>query len=167
MSLSDISFDELRNLSIGTVESVLPSEIQVLLDINAPQNTSLNTGEPTLFPKINGYVLIPNEAGALVCIISWLGVEYSSYPKRKGFKDFDLIDLPFPLRKMSVSPLGIIKKDIDGKYKIDRGVYSYPSVGDSVSIPTRLQLESIVENKDKNAFIKIGVSSCGKCACFC
>jgi len=156
--LSDVSFDELRNLSIGTVESVSPSEIRVLLDINAPQNTSLNTGEPTLFPKINGYVLIPNEAGALVCIISWMGVEHSSYPKRKGFKDFDLIDLPFPLRKMSVNPLGIIKKDVEGQYKIDRGVYSYPSVGDSVVIPTRKQLESIVENKDKNACIKIGFS---------
>jgi len=158
MSLSDISYDELRNLSIGTVESVSTFEIRVMLDINTPQNTSLNTGEPTLFPKINGYVLIPNEAGALVCIISWMGVENSPYPKRKGFKDFDLIDLPFPLRKMTVNPLGIIKKEIDGKYKIDRGVYSYPSVGDSVVIPTRKQLESIVENKDKNACIQIGIS---------
>jgi hypothetical protein len=73
MSKSDLSFDDLRNLVIGTVESVSPFEIRVLLDINAPQNTSLNTGEPILFPKINGYVLIPNETGALVCIISWMG----------------------------------------------------------------------------------------------
>lgn len=158
MSITDISYDDLRNLTIGSVESVSPSEIKILLDINAPQNTSLNTGEPTLFPKINGYVLIPNEAGSLICIISYLGVELSSYPKRKGLKDFDLIDLPFPLRKMSVNPLGIIKKENDGSYKIDRGVYSYPSIGDSVVIPTRKQLESIVENKDKNAQIKIGVS---------
>ncbi|RMD89792.1 MAG: DUF87 domain-containing protein [Calditrichaeota bacterium] len=158
MPLPDISFDELRNLSIGTVESVSTFEIRVLLDINTPQNTSLNTGEPMLFPKINGYVLIPNEAGALVCIISWMGIENSPYPKRKGFKDFDLIDLPFPLRKMTVNPLGILKKEINGKYKLDRGVYSYPSVGDSVVIPTRTQLESIVENKDKNACIQIGIS---------
>lgn len=158
MSIPDISYDDLRNLTIGTVESVSPSDIKILLDINAPQNTSINTGEPTLFPKINGYVLIPNEAGSLICIVSWIGVEHSAYPKRKGFKDFDLIDLPFPLRKMSVNPLGILKNQKGGKYKIDRGVYSYPSVGDNVVIPTRLQLESIVENRDKNANVKIGVS---------
>lgn len=158
MRMSDISYDEIRNLAIGTVESVSPAEIRVLLDINAPQNTSLNTGEPTLFPKINGYVLIPNEAGALVCIISWMGIEHSSFPKRQGFKDFDLIDLPFPLRKMTVNPLGIIKKGLDEKYSIERGVYSYPSIGDTVIIPTRKQLESIVENREKNACIKIGIS---------
>jgi hypothetical protein len=47
-------FDELRNLVIGTVESVSPSEIKIILEINAPQNTAINTGTPTLFPKING-----------------------------------------------------------------------------------------------------------------
>jgi len=154
---SDINYDDLRNLTIGTVESVSPREIKVLLDLNAPQNTALNTGTPTLFPKINGYVLLPNEAGALIGMISWIGIEHSPYPKRKGFKDFDLVDLPFPLRKMSISPLGILKKEDKG-YKIERGVYSYPSVGDAVVIPTHEQLQSIVENKDGNAKIKIGNS---------
>ncbi len=157
MNPSDINYDDLRNLTIGTVESVSPSEIRVLLDLNAPQNTALNTGTPTLFPKINGYVLLPNEAGALIGMISWIGIEHSPYPKRKGFKDFDLVDLPFPLRKMSISPLGILKKEDKG-YKIERGVYSYPSVGDAVVIPTHEQLQSIVENKDENAKIKIGNS---------
>lgn len=157
MTTSNINFDDLRNLTIGTVESVSPREIRVLLDLNAPQNTALNTGTPTLFPKINGYVLLPNEAGALIGMISWIGIEHSPYPKRKGFKDFDLVDLPFPLRKMSISPLGILKKGDKG-YKIERGVYSYPSVGDAVVIPTHEQLQSIVENKDENAKIKIGNS---------
>ena len=53
MSITDISYDDLRNLTIGSVESVAPSEIKIILDINAPQNTSLNTGEPTLFPQIH------------------------------------------------------------------------------------------------------------------
>ena len=157
MNPSDINYDDLRNLTIGTVESVSPREIRILLDLNAPQNTALNTGTPTLFPKINGYVLLPNEAGALIGMISWIGIEHSPYPKRKGFKDFDLVDLPFPLRKMSISPLGILKKEDKG-YKIERGVYSYPSVGDAVVIPTHEQLQSIVENKDENAKIKIGNS---------
>ena len=153
----NINFDELRNLTIGTVEFISPREIKVLLELNAPQNTALNTGVPTLFPKINGFVLLPNEAGALVGIISWIGIEHSPYPKRKGFKDFGLIDLPFPLRKMSVSPLGILKKK-DNSFEIERGVYSYPSVGDPVIIPTQKQLQAIVENKSDNAKVKIGNS---------
>lgn len=150
-------FDFLRDLVIGTVEFVCPSEIKVLLEINAPQNTAINTGTPTLFPKINGFLLIPNEAGALVGIISWVGVEYSQYPKRKGFKDFDLVDLPFPQRRLSLNPLGILRNTPDG-YRLERGVYSYPSVGDVVVIPTMAQLSSIVENKETNARIQIGVS---------
>ncbi len=153
----NINFDELRNLTIGTVEFISPREIKVLLELNAPQNTALNTGVPTLFPKINGFVLLPNEAGALVGIISWIGIENSPYPKRKGFKDFGLIDLPFPLRKMSVSPLGVLKKK-DNSFEIERGVYSYPSVGDPVIIPTQKQLQAIVENKSDNAKVKIGNS---------
>ena len=153
----NINFDELRNLTIGTVEFISPREIKVLLELNAPQNTALNTGVPTLFPKINGFVLLPNEVGALVGIISWIGIENSPYPKRKGFKDFGLIDLPFPLRKMSVSPLGVLKKK-DNSFEIERGVYSYPSVGDPVIIPTQKQLQAIVENKSDNAKVKIGNS---------
>lgn len=152
-----MNFDELRGSTVGTVEFISPKEVKVLLELNAPQNTALNTGVPTLFPKINGYVLIPNEAGALVGIISWIGIENSPYPKRKGFKDFDLVDLPFPLRKMSVSPLGILKKT-QNDYEVERGVYSYPSVGDPVVIPSQKQLEAIVKNKSENANVVIGVS---------
>lgn len=151
------NFNQFRNLTIGTVEYVSPKEIKILLDINAPKNTALNTGTPTLFPKINGFVLIPNEVGALVGLISWIGVEYSAYPKGQERKDFDLIDLPFSLRKMSVSPLGILKQNQDS-YEIERGVYSYPSVGDLVILPSQEQLRAIIENKDANAKIKIGHS---------
>ena len=48
-------FDEIRNLTIGTVESVSPTEIKVMLETNAPQNVAINTGVPTHFPKINGW----------------------------------------------------------------------------------------------------------------
>lgn len=150
-------FEHIRNQAIGTVEFVSPREIKVLLEINAPQNTAINNGLPQLFPKVNGFILIPNESGALVGIISWIGVEYSPYPKRKGYKDFDLIDLPFPLRKLSVSPLGILKED-NGSYEIERGVYSYPSVGDVVVVPNQEQLRAIVQNKDSHAKVKIGSS---------
>ncbi len=151
------NFNDIRNQVIGTVESVSPREIKVLLEIDAPQSTSLNTGTPQLFPRINGFLLIPNEAGALIGMITWIGIEYSAYPKRKGYKDFDLVDLPFPLRKLSLSPLGILKEKEDG-YEIERGVYSYPSVGDIVIIPSNEQLKAIVQNKDENAKVKIGNS---------
>jgi len=50
-------------LQVGTVEYVSPDQIKVLLELDAPQATALNTGVPTGFPRINSYVLIPNEAG--------------------------------------------------------------------------------------------------------
>jgi len=158
---NQFDFDHLRNLTIGTVDFVSPNEIKVILDTSAPQNTALNTGTPTLFPRINGFVLIPNEVGALVGIISWIGVEHSQYPKRTGYKDFDLIDLPFPLRKLSITPMGTLKqggKIEDKNYKLERGVYSFPSIGDSVILPTDVQLKSIVENKEKNSVVKIGIA---------
>jgi len=150
-------FNNIREQSIGTVEFVSPREIKVLLETNAPQNTAINMGTPQLFPKVNGFVLIPNEAGALVCIISWVGIEYSEYPKRQGYKDFNLVDLPYPLRKLSVNPLGNLK-EYNGEYQINRGVFSFPSVGDIVVVPDQLQLRAIVQNRDKNAKVKIGTS---------
>ncbi|WP_035456716.1 ATP-binding protein [Algoriphagus terrigena] len=161
MTTSHFNFDQLRNLSIGTVDFVSPIEIKVLLETDAPQNTALNTGVPSLFPRINGFVLIPNEVGALVGIISWLGVEHSQYPKRKGFKDYDLIDLPFPLRKIAVNPIGTLKTEVRNKetiYKLERGIYSFPSIGDTVVLPKDEQLRSIVENDDDEAYVKIGVA---------
>lgn len=148
MMNSFYDFDEIRNLTIGTIESVSPIEIRVLLEIDAPQNVAINTGVPTHFPKINGYVLIPNETGAIVGVINWIGVQHSNYPIRKGLKDFDLIDLPFPLRKMLITPLGVLKRKKDNSYEIERGVYNYPSVGDNVILPTDKQLSAIVENPD-------------------
>ncbi|GIV41660.1 MAG: hypothetical protein KatS3mg034_0970 [Vicingaceae bacterium] len=151
------NFEKIRHTTVGTVEFVSPKEIKVLLEIDAPLSTSLNTGIPQQFPKINGFLLIPNESGALVGMITWIGIEYSAYPKRKGYKDFDLVDLPFPLRKLSLSPIGILKEKENG-YEIERGVYSYPSVGDIVIIPSQEQLKAIVQNKDSNAKVKIGNS---------
>jgi hypothetical protein len=160
-NINQYDYDHLRNLSIGTVDYVSPNEIKVMLDTSAPQNTALNTGTPSLFPRINGFVLIPNEVGALVGLISWIGVEHSQYPKRKGYKDFDLIDLPFPLRKMSITPMGTLKQEgkvEDKTYRLERGVYSFPSIGDTVILPTDVQLKSIVENKEENSVVKIGVA---------
>ena len=79
-------------------------------------------------------------------MITFIAIEHSKYPSTKGMKDFDLLDLPYPLRKMSVTPVGTLSSDADGKYKLDRGVFSYPSVGDSVVIPSADQESAIHRN---------------------
>ena len=155
--------ERLANLVVGAVESVSPDEVRVLLDLDAPHATALNTGTPSAFPRLNGYVLIPNEAGATVAYIVWIGIERSPYPKRSGLKDFGLIDLPFPLRKMSVSPVGTLTSRPDRasgatKYELSRGVVAFPSVGDQVLIPTLEQVEAIVGGKDSDKRVRIGAS---------
>lgn len=155
--------ERIAALKIGSVEYVSPAEIRVLLEIDAPQTTALNTGVPNGFPRINSYVLIPNEAGAVVGLVTWLGIEPSNFPKRTGFKDFGLVDLPYPLRKMSVTPLGTLchqkqKEGVALKYRLVRGVSVFPSVGDSVLLPSEEQLISIVESEGKDRRVLIGVS---------
>ncbi len=156
--------EQIAALTIGTVESVSPSEILVLLEPNAPQATALNTGVPTGFPRINGYVLIPNETGAVVGLVVWLGVERSQFPKRTGLKDFGLVDLPFPLRKIKLTPLGtlLVGKHAgsgENAYHLERGVSAFPSVGDAAQLPTSEQLRSIIEASSKeDRRVKIGTS---------
>lgn len=159
MSFSPLAYAD--SLRIGSIDFVSPDEIKVLLDIEAPDNLALNTGTPRPFPRINGYVLVPSETGYLVAQVEWITIERSQYPKRKGMQDFGLVDLPYPLRKMSLNPLGGLAYEgqIDGKerYSFQRGVEAYPTVGDPVLLPTQTQLRAIVESGD-NRRVKIGVS---------
>jgi hypothetical protein len=66
--------DRQAALNVGTVESVSPGRITVALELDAPRTTALNTGSPVAFPRLNGFVVIPNESGALVGIVTWLGM---------------------------------------------------------------------------------------------
>ena len=136
---------------VGTVEEVSADRITVLLDVDAPQATALNTGRPTGFPRINNYVLIPNEGGATACVISSGRIQRLSFPMRKGMqKDFGLIDLPFPARVMSLTPLGTLKVRSEGEdysFEVRRGVDVFPSVGDPVLLPGAEQLRAIVEGE--------------------
>lgn len=159
MSISPLAHAD--SLRIGTIDFVSPDEIKVMLDIEAPDGVSLNAGTPRPFPRINGYVLSPSDQGYLVAQVEWITVERSQYPKRKGMQDFGLVDLPYPLRKMSLNPLGLLiyARGSDGKdsYEFKRGVQAYPSVGDPVLLPTQVQLRAIVESGE-NRRVKIGVS---------
>jgi hypothetical protein len=123
MSISPLAYVD--SLRIGTVDFVSPSEIKVLLDIEAPEGTALNTGTPRSFPRVNGYVLIASDAGYLVGQVEWITIERSQYPKRKGMQDFGLVDLPYPLRKMSLNPLGCLIYD---KEENDRFIINFKEV---------------------------------------
>ncbi|WP_308570881.1 ATP-binding protein [uncultured Haemophilus sp.] len=160
MSLSPLAYAD--SLRIGTIDFVSPDEIKVLLDIEAPDGVALNTGTPRPFPRINGYVLIPSDEGYLVAQVEWITIERSQYPKRKGMQDFGLIDLPYPLRKMSLNPLGCLfygdrTSDDKESYRFQRGVEGYPTVGAPVLLPTQTQLRAIVESGD-NRSVLIGNS---------
>jgi DNA helicase HerA-like ATPase len=155
--------ERIASLTVGFIESVSPDEIHVILDIDAPQTVALNAGVPTGFPRVNGYVIIPNESGAVVGLVVFLGVERSPFPRRTGLKDFGLVDLPFPLRKLHVTPLGTLKlRQSPGEeqhsYFLERGVVTFPSVGDPVLLPTAEQLRSIIEAEGRDRRLQIGTS---------
>lgn len=157
--MSQTPFEHAGSLRIGMVDFVSPDEIKVALDIEAPESVALNAGSPRPFPRVNSYLLIPVDDGFLVGQIEWLTVERSAFPKRRGMQDFGLIDLPYPLRKLSLSPLGTLRKhhNANDQYIFQRGADALPSIGAEVVLPTEVQLRSIVES-GKRRRIKIGTS---------
>ena len=146
----------LASLRVGTVEYISPDRIEVQLDIESPDSIALNTGTPRNFPRINGYVMIPVDLGFVVGQVVWITIQRSPYPKRSGFQDFGLIDLPFPLRKMELQPVGTLFAKNEG-YQFKRGLETFPSVGDIVILPTEEQLRSIIESGN-NRRVYIGNS---------
>ena len=155
--------DTLGGRVVGTVEEVATDRISVLLDPEAPRATALNTGTPAGFPRINGYVLIPNENGSTVCVISSIHIEHHRVPNRRRPRDVDLVDLPLSSRIMGLTPLGTLKaRSIRGKlsFEVRRGVDVFPSVGDPVHLPGRGQLRAIVEGEDESTSGRILLGHC-------
>ena len=161
--MMESAFADAESLRVGTVVFASPDTIEVQLEIDSPDSVALNATTPRRFPRINGYLLVPNEVGFTVGQISWIKIVNSPYPKRKGLKDFGLIDLPFPLRTLSLMPMGTLKKEFAKKenagtrFIFQRGVESFPSVGDGVLLPTNAQLSAIVTS-GKDLRVKIGTS---------
>jgi DNA helicase HerA-like ATPase len=160
--MSHTPFEYTDSLRIGSVDFVSPDEIKVALDVEAPESVALNAGVPRPFPRVNSYTLIPVEDGYLVGQVEWLTVERSPFPKRRGLQDFGLVDLPYPLRKMRLNPLGTLRKTSPASqtpeiYRFSRGADALPSIGANVLLPTDEQLRSIVESGDRRR-VKIGTS---------
>ena len=151
-----------ESMKIGSVDFVSPNEIRVLLDLDAPSDVALNAGTPRPFPRVNNYVLVPAEGGFLVAQVEWITIERAQFPKRRGMQDFGVLDLPYPLRKMSVVPIGLLREKwyedmADTAYEFSRGIEVFPTDGDPVLIPTQNQLRYIVES-GSNRRVPIGVS---------
>lgn len=159
MSTTPMAFAD--SLRVGRVEFVSPDKIEVMLDIEAPDATALNTGTASSFPRVNEYVLVPSEAGFTVGQIEWITVERSPYPQRKGMRDFGLVDVPYPLRKLSLSPVGVLSLSVsphgDETFYFSRGIRSFPTVGDPVMLPTSAQLRAVIESGEHRR-VKIGTS---------
>jgi Helicase HerA, central domain len=156
--MSQAPFEQAGSLRIGAVDFVSPDEIKVALDIEAPESVALNTGGPRPFPRVNGYLLVPVDDGFLVGQTEWITVERSPFPKRRGMQDFGLVDLPYPLRRLRLNPLGTLRAGPNaGNYVFRRGADALPSVGAAVVLPTDTQLRSIVESGEKRR-VKIGTS---------
>ena len=155
--MSHLPFEQSGSLRIGTVDFVSPDKIEVALEIEAPESVALNAGTPRPFPRVNGYLLIPVDEGFLVGQIEWLTIERSAFPKRRGMQDFGLVDLPYPLRKLRLNPLGMLQGMEHECFVFRRGADALPSVGDTVLMPTECQLRSIVESGESR-HVKIGSS---------
>ena len=156
--MSQLPFEQTGSLRIGTVDFVSPDDIKVILDIEAPESIALNTGAPRPFPRVNSYLLIPVDEGFLVGQVEWITVEQSPFPKRRGMQDFGLVDLPYPLRRLRLNPLGTLRaQSVDGQHVFQRGADALPSVGAAVMLPTEVLLRSIVESGEHRR-VRIGSS---------
>ena len=151
--------ERIGTLSVGRVETVTAEELRIALFNETPQATALNTGTPTGFPRVNAYVLIPNETGAVVAVIKEISIVRAK--PGPGKQDEALVDIPFPARTVIAIPFGTLLRegnDVDRQplYALERGVPVLPSVGDPVLLPTATQLRSIVEAKTDDRLIQIG-----------
>ena len=153
--------EHVAGLSIGWTEMVTAAELRIRLFAETPQATVLNTGTPTGFPRINAYILVPNEGGAVVAVVKEIAIVRQATPP--GYRDDNLVDLPFPARTVIAIPFGTLLAEERHKarqrsYRLERGVPVLPSVGDTVLSPTREQLKSIVECAAADRLVRIGTA---------
>ena len=147
---------------VGTVESVSPREFKVELLEDAPGSTSLNAGFAQRFPRINAWVLIPSEVGFLVGVVTWIGIDGAPRtPSAPSKAEAGLLEVPFPRRRMAVTPLGTLRWRTDGgqtEPELVRGIVSYPSVGEPVLVPDARQLRILGSVGGSHGRVALGTS---------
>lgn len=147
MAMSDPPLVHLDHLRIGTVEYVSPDNIRISVDVDAPEATALNTGRPQQFPRVHSYILISADERYLVGQVEWITIENQPFPQRRGLRDFGLIDLPYPRRKLRLNPLGTLYHNRSTEeITFARGTELLPSVGASALLPSEDELSAIVHS---------------------
>ena len=131
---------------VGIVDSVSSSEVKAYLLDEAPRNVAISNGVFSLFPRINGYLVIPNETGMLVGITTWIGYNH--------IKSENDVELPIGTRMICLTILGHIEATLTGR-KFERGVFSLPTVGDQILLPTEEDL-NLINKIETNASFEIG-----------
>lgn len=145
--MSDPPLVHSEHLRIGTVEYVAPDSIRISVDVDAPEVTALNTGRPQQFPRVHSYILITTDERFLVGQVEWITIENQPFPQRRGLRDFGLLDLPYPRRKLRINPLGTLYHDRSTEeIAFVRGTESLPTVGAVALLPTEAQLHAIVDS---------------------
>ena len=139
---------QISDRCVGIVDSVSSYEVKGFLLDEAPTSVFLRSGSMMLFPRINGFLLIPNETGCLVGMVTWIGYNHN-------FSEND-VNLPKGSRIISISILGHLVNTINGMV-FERGAFSLPTVGDQIVLPTPSELELIIKN-DSDSCISIGTS---------
>lgn len=144
---------------IGYVEFVSPSSIKVSIEASAPQSLAIRNGRPTAFPRVNSYILFPNEAGAVVGQIEWLAAAEDTPYQASSNKD--IVNLPFGRRVVAITPLGTLKKRWNtspesGYFEFERGVLAFPAIGDPALLPHDEHLRGIIEGQGANLRVLIG-----------
>ena len=146
------------SLRIGEIEFVSPDEIKVILDHEAPSSIALNTGDPTPFPRVNGYLMVAVDDVLIVGQIEWITVERAPLFKHRVGQESRLLDFPYPVRRLRLNPLGTLRsRDYGQSFSFQRGVDLLPTVGTAVLLPTDAQLHLISEFGE-NRRIKIGTN---------
>ena len=154
--------EQIGHLSIGRIEEVTAAQLHISLFDEAPQAMALNTGDPTGFPRINSYLLIPNERGAVVASIKAISVTRDkSETDKRSFEQ--PVALPASARMVVAIPFGTLLREAQNEnqepsYQLERGVPVLPSVGDPVLLPTQAQLRSIVEGQSEDRIVQIGTA---------
>lgn len=138
-------YDQLtyESLVIGRVEEVSPSVVTVAVDVEAPHGTSFAHGTLQRFPRVNGFVVLPCEDGAILAIVLWIGMDEASAPRTQPP---DVLGLPTPRRRLRAVPLGLLRStpQAKGGVRLERGALLFPSVGDPVRLPTAAEAAAAV-----------------------
>ncbi|MDD7636360.1 MAG: ATP-binding protein [Clostridiales bacterium] len=129
---------------VGIVDSVSASEVKGYLLDSAPQNVALSLGGLSLFPRINGFLMIPNETGNLVGMVNWIGFNHMATSND--------VNLPKGSRMISMSILGHIEHRLNGVAFV-RGSFSLPTVGDQILLPSEIELEAIIKNTQEDSIV--------------